>query len=191
MAALGEFAKKHKLMFHMDVARITNAAAALKCSLKATSFDVGVDALSFGGTKHGLLHCEAVILKDKEQARAFKFRRKQAMQLPSKTRFMAAQFTAFLEDELWREIANSANQLAQVLRQEASQFAEVSFPYNTDASAVFAQIPKAWLKELRNTRFFYVWDPETMLVRWSLGYDTTQDDIDALCRTLADLSAAG
>ena len=191
LKALGEFARAHKLMFHMDGARLTNAAAALDCTLAATSFDIGVDALSFGGTKHGLLHCEAVIFKSKEQSRSFKFRRKQAMQLPSKTRFMAAQFTAFLQDELWREIAQHANGMAQNLREAAEKYAPLRFPYETQASSVFAEIPREWLKALRTTRFFYVWDPETMLVRWSLGFDTTQEDIDALCATLADLSAAG
>ena len=95
LRALGKFAKTNQLFFHMDGARITNAAAALGCSLAETTFDVGIDALSFGGTKHGLLHCEAVILRDKSRAKSFRYRRKQAMQLPSKTRFMAAQFTAF------------------------------------------------------------------------------------------------
>ena len=191
LTALGECAKRHGLKFHMDGARITNAAAALNCSLAQTTFEVGVDALSFGGTKHGLLHCEAVVLKNKDLAQAFKFRRKQAMQLPSKTRFMAAQFIAFLEENLWRDIANHANGMANLLRHESSRFPELTFPHPTQASAVFAKIPKAWLKPLREMRFFYVWDPETMLVRWSLGFDTTRDDIKAPCDTLASLSAAG
>ena len=189
LKALGSFAKTNNLQFHMDGARITNAAAALGCSLRETSFDVGVDALSFGGTKHGLLHCEAVILKDKKLAQNFKYRRKQAMQLPSKTRFMAAQFIAFLEDELWREIAIRANGLAATLHEKAVAVPEVTLPYPTEASAVFAQIPKPWLKPLRESRFFYVWDPKTMLVRWVVGYDTTEDDIDAFVAVLARLSA--
>jgi threonine aldolase len=189
LRALGDFAKDNNLRFHMDGARLTNAASALSCTLEQTSFEVGVDALSFGGTKHGLLHCEAVILKDKPLAKVFKYRRKQAMQLPSKTRFIAAQFTAFFKDDLWREIAQASNQQASRLRALAQQFPELTFPHPTQASAVFACIPKQWLKPLRSTRFFYVWDPETMLVRWTLGYDTDDADIDALRDCLARLSA--
>ena len=80
--------------------------------------------------------------------------------------------------------------MALALREQASRFPELTFPYETQASAVFATIPKDWLKPLRHARFFYVWDPETMLVRWSLGYDTTQEDVQALCEVLAGLSAA-
>lgn len=185
--ALGDFCRLHKLAFHMDGARITQAAAALGTSLDAVSFAAGVDVLSFGGTKHGLLHAEAVIFKEASQAKAFKFRRKQAMQLPSKTRFMAAQFSAFLENELWRDIALHSNRLAQQLRGEAEHFGEFSFPYDTQASSVFACIPKNWVKPLRKMRFFYVWEPATWLVRFSFGFDSDQGDIENLMACVAKL----
>lgn len=191
LAALGEFAQKNRLKFHMDGARLINAAAALGCSLAATSFHAGVDALSFGGTKHGLLHAEAVIFKDDEFSKNFRFRRKQAMQLPSKTRFIAAQFKAFLENKLWQDIGNHANAMATQLRERAQGFTEIKFPYATEASSVFANIPRPWLKELRQTRFFYVWEPETTLVRWSMGFDTNQSDIDELTKVMDALSSTG
>lgn len=191
LQALGEFAKKNNLYFHMDGARITNAAAALGVSLAATTFEAGVDALSFGGTKHGLLHAEAVIFRNDAHADGFRYRRKQAMQLPSKTRFLAAQFQAFLEDELWREIGLHANTMASRLREISSEYPEITFPYSTDASCVFATIPKPWLKPLRKSHFFYVWDPEIMLVRWSMGFDTTIGDLEAFGAVLNELRAAG
>ena len=191
LKSLGEFARDNRLFFHMDGARITNAAAALGVSLAETTFDVGIDALSFGGTKHGLLHAEAVVFRNSELAEGFRFRRKQAMQLPSKTRFIAAQFKAFLTNELWREIALHANEMACSLRAIASAYREISFPYSTDASCVFATIPKQWLKPLRKSHFFYVWDPEIMLVRWSMGFDTTRGDLEGFGAVLNDLRATG
>lgn len=188
---LGEFARQNQLYFHMDGARVTNAAAALGSTLAQTTFEAGVDALSFGGTKHGLLHAEAVIFRCGDLAQGFRYRRKQAMQLPSKTRFIAAQFQAFLKDELWREIATHANSMATELRAIASQHAEIGFPYSTDSSCVFATIPKAWLKPLRKSRFFYVWDPHTMLVRWSMGFDTNEQDLHDFGAALNALGAAG
>ena len=101
---------------------------------------------------------------------------------------MAAQFTAFLEDDLWREIAEHANTVASQLRKCAEKYPEITFPYETEASAVFASMPREWLKPLRATRFFYVWDPETMLVRWSMGFDSTTEDVESLNRRLAGLS---
>ena len=187
LGALGEFARAHRLGFHIDGARLTNAAAALGCSLRATSFDAGADVLSFGGTKHGLLHAEAVVFPSKQRTEAFRYRRKQGMQLPSKTRFMAAQFEAFMEEELWREIAGHANEMAGLLRREAQRFEALTFPYPTEASCVFATIPKTWVKPLRRSRFFYVWDPESTLVRWSAGFDTSAEDVAALCAEMARL----
>lgn len=187
---LAEFARENNLYFHMDGARITNAAAALGTTLAKTTFEAGIDALSFGGTKHGLMQAEAVIFRNSDLAEGFRYRRKQAMQLPSKTRFIAAQFQAFLKDELWRDIALHANRKAAELRSIASQHPGIGFPYSTDASCVFATIPKAWLKPLRKSRFFYVWDPKTMLVRWSTGFDTTEQDIQEFSGALSALGTA-
>ena len=126
---------------------------------------------------------------EKERTQAFRYRRKQAMQLPSKTRFVAAQFCTFMEGELWREIAGHANSRADQLRSMAEGISQLDFPYPTEASCVFATIPRRWLKPLRKTRFFYVWEPQTTLVRWTMGFDTTAEDIEALCDEMTRLAS--
>ena len=112
MRALCEFAHAHQLFVHVDGARFANAAAALEVSLAAISSEVGVDVLSFGGTKNGLLGAEAVVLFDSALIEEAAYARKQATQLASKMRFLAAQFLAYLDGELWRSLASQANDMA-------------------------------------------------------------------------------
>lgn len=184
---LSEFAQIHRLSFHMDGARLVNATAALGCTFKELVTDSGVDVLSLGGTKNGLLYGEAVIFLKPGLAPDFKYTRKQLMQLPSKTRFLAAQFLEFLATDLWRENANHANAMARRLFDGLKRFHFVSLTQTCQANAVFACFPKALLGPLRERAFFYVWNEHTFECRLMTSWDTTPDDVDRFIAAVAEL----
>ena len=115
LKALAGFAHDNNMLLHVDGARLANAAVALDATLKEITADAGVDVLSFGGTKNGMMYGEAVVFFDKTLAGDFKYIRKQGMHLPSKMRFISAQFEALLSGDLWRRGAAHANRMAQVL----------------------------------------------------------------------------
>ena len=165
------FTRERNLMLHIDGARLANAAATLKVSLREITAEVGVDALSFGGTKNGLMGAEACVLFTDAAKAGFKFQRKQAMQLPSKTRFLAAQFYAYLKDDLWLEIARHTTQLAQDLKTRVASVPELQIAFPVQSNALFVHVPKAWLKPLREKCFFYIWDLESGLCRWMISWD--------------------
>jgi threonine aldolase len=170
----------------MDGARICNAAAALDLPLRALTRDVGVDVLSFGGTKNGLMYGEAVVFFDPALTEDFKFIRKQGMQLASKMRYMAAQFQAFFEDDLWLRSARHANRMARLLAERASAVPGVHISRPPEANGVFAVLPPEAIPALQEQFFFYVWDVERSEVRWMTSFDTTEDDIDRFVSLLGD-----
>jgi threonine aldolase len=176
--ALSTVARELGLLLHMDGARLANAAAALDLPLRALTADVGVDLLSFGGTKNGAMAAEAVVFFDSARDAAVRFGRKQAMQLPSKMRFMAAQFEALLRDGLWRRNAQHANRMARRLAEQAASVPGVSITQPVDANAVFATLPRERIAALQARRFFYVWDEPRAEVRWMCSFDTTEQDVD-------------
>ncbi len=176
--ALSAVAKEHHLLLHMDGARLGNAAAALDLPFRALTADVGVDVLSFGGTKNGAMAAEAVVFFDSARDEAVRFGRKQAMQLPSKMRFMAAQFEALLRDGLWRQNARHANSMARRLAEGAAAVPGVTISQPVDANAVFARLPRGRIAALQARRFFYVWDEAGAEVRWMCSFDTTEEDVD-------------
>lgn len=186
IAELSAFARRHGLWFHIDGARFINAAAAQADSLEAAkarlrAFTAGVDVLSFGGTKNGLMFGEAVIFlseRAREAARDFPYLRKQLMQLPSKTRFVSAQFIAMLEGGLWFEMARNACARAQQLRHGLAKCPGVRFTQPTDANAVFAIFDRDLEKRLRAKTFFYVWDEHTRECRLMTSWQTTTEAID-------------
>lgn len=190
---LAAFAKKNKLYLHMDGARVVNAAASLDCSFRAFTTDCGIDALSFGGTKNGLMFGEAVVflnpaLHERIQDE-FKYTRKQLMQLPSKSRYLAAQFLEFLGTDLWLLNARHANAMAKRLADGLSHiaFAEITRP--CQANAVFVKFPKSLIQRLKDLRFFYVWDERTFECRLMTSWDTTIEEIDAFigdCQKLTE-----
>ena len=175
---LAAFAHDNGLYLHMDGARLANAAAFLHTSLKDITADAGVDILSFGGTKNGMMFGESVILFSKKAASSFKFIRKQGMQLGSKMRYLAAQFIAYLNDDLWLKNAEHANTMARILAEKAALLpgAEIFQPVETNG--VFLRLPHKAIKPLQEKSFFYVWDEEAGEVRWMTSYDTTEKDID-------------
>ncbi len=186
---LCDYAHSFNMFVHMDGARISNAAAALNCSLADTTWKSGVDALSLGGTKNGLLFGEAVLFFNKELSANVPYIRKQTTQLHSKMRFIAAQFSAFLNNELWRRNALHANRMARILAQEVSKVHGIVITQKVEANGVFAIIPKDWIKPLQNEFFFYVWDHTRNEVRWMTSFDTTEEDIMQFVELLGKLSS--
>jgi threonine aldolase len=175
--AIADFAHNNGLYLHMDGARIANAAASLGLTLKELTKDVGVDILSFGGTKNGMMYGEAVVFFNPDLAPNFKFFRKQGMQLASKMRYIAAQFEALLTDDLWLRNAKNSNNMAQYLAGEASKIPQIQITQEVEANGVFAQIPREWVTRLQEHYFFYVWNPQDSIVRWMTSFDTTEEDV--------------
>lgn len=184
---LVEFAKKHRLRLHMDGARLAQAAIHNKCNYRELT--EGFDTLSFGGTKNGLLGGEAVVVLNPELGQNLKFHRKQFLQLPSKTRFVAVQFSAYLNG-LWQEIARQQNDRARLLRKEIETRTSWRITQNTESNAVFVCIPKHQVAKLREHFFFYVWDEKTFECRLMTSWDTTEDDIRAFGGLISESSSA-
>jgi threonine aldolase len=182
--AMARFAHAHDMLLHVDGARLSNAAAALDLPLRAITSDVGVDLLSFGGTKNGLLGAEAVVFLNRELADGFEYLRKQTLQLASKMRFLAAQFDALLTDELWLRCAAQANRMAATLADAVRDLPGLAITRPVQTNAVFATIPRDAVQALRRDFPFYVWDERTGEVRWMCSWDTTDDDVDSFASAL-------
>lgn len=182
--ALAKLAREHGLRLHMDGARLANAAAAMNCSLYDLTGGLGVDVLSFGGTKNGLMFGEAVVFFGKGLAGNFKYVRKQCAQLYSKMRYIAAQFSAYLTDDLWRECATYANAMARLLAEEAGKVPGVEITRPVEVNAVFAKLPPEAAGKLKNDHFFYTWDEVTGEVRWMTSFDTLENDVRAFARAM-------
>lgn len=175
--ALAKFAHARDMVLHMDGARISNAAASQGLTLKQATRDLGVDALSFGGTKNGLLGADAVILFRKELVPDFKYLRKQGMQLASKMRFLSVQLDALLTGDLWRRNAEHANRMARLLESRVRRLKGVTVMQKVDANGVFVRIPHRAIAKIRKRYFFYTWDEAASVVRWMCSWDTTEEDV--------------
>lgn len=174
---LADFAHKNKMYLHMDGARIANAAAALNMGFKEFTKDIGVDILSFGGTKNGMMYGEAILFLNKELGNDFKYVRKQGMQLASKMRFISAQFEQYLSNNLWLENAKHSNKMAQLLASKVKDIPQIHITQKVEANGVFAIVPKEIIPELKKEYFFYDWDESKNEVRWMTSFDTQEDDI--------------
>ncbi len=174
---IADFAHAHSLLLHMDGARIFNAAAHLNVPLKAITSDVGVDALSFGGTKNGLIAGEAVVFFRRVLADDFEFRRMQGMQLSSKMRFIAAQFSALLTNGLWKRSAEHANKMAQLLASELAGIEGVALTQAVEANEVFVTLPARIIPKLQERWPFHVWNETTSEARLITSFDTEESDV--------------
>ncbi|HLX85936.1 MAG TPA: low specificity L-threonine aldolase [Terriglobales bacterium] len=175
--SLARFAHEHTMFLHMDGARISNAAAAQGLTLRQATRDLGVDVLSFGGTKNGLMGVEAVVFFRPELAQDFMFVRKQGMQLASKMRFLSAQMEALLTNDLWRRNAEHANRMARRLEQALANIPRLKIVYPVEANGVFAEIPREAIAKIQERYFFYVWNEDESVVRWMCSFDTTEEDV--------------
>ena len=174
--ALADLAHSYNMFLHMDGARLANAAVSLNCSFKEMTTDLGVDCLSFGGTKNGLLMGESCVILNPTLDIDMKYRRQQMTQLCSKMRFMAAQFEAYLTTDLWRRNAEHSNAMAQLLYREVCALG-VKVMYPVQVNSVFVQLPADIWHALQKEYFFYDWDEASNVVRWMCSFDTTEDDI--------------
>ena len=181
-------AQKHDLFFHIDGSRFFNAAASLGCSLKELSTEVGVDVLSLGGTKLGMMFGEAVIVFNKKLAKHIHYKQKQVMQLASKTRFIAAQYEALLTNELWKKPALHANRMAKKLCEAISNIQKIKVTMPVEANAVFAVFPEEWITPLQQVFPFYVWNEATYEVRLMCSFDTTEKEIEAFSTLINQLN---
>jgi threonine aldolase len=184
--ALASFAHEHDMFLHVDGARIANAAASLGQNLRQATRDLGVDVLSFGGTKNGIMGGEAVVFFQPSFGKDFLYLRKQSMQLASKMRFIAAQFEALLTDDLWRRSAEHANRMALLLEKEISRIPQVKVVWKVEANGVFAQIPHHAIEKIKQRYFFYTWMEEEGIVRWMCSFDTTEEDIREFAGVVAE-----
>lgn len=187
LKAICDFAHQHQMYVHLDGARISNAVAALGVSLKEATVDCGVDIMSFGGTKNGLMMGEAVLIFNEELKANAPYFHKQTAQLFSKNRFIAAQFEALLSNNLWKEMASHANQMARLLADKISELPSVKINRSVDANAVFVIIPEHVIEPLRSVYPFYEWDAATHEQRWMCSFDTTADEVEAFVTRLKEL----
>lgn len=190
LAAVCEAAHRFGLSVHMDGARIANAAASLGAGLGALTTEVGVDVLSFGGTKNGLMLADAIVVLNPEAVAGVRYLRKAAMQLASKMRFISVQFEALLGGDLWLANARRANELATRLASAVRDVPGVTITQPVEANAVFAVLPASVTERLRSRYGFYTWSDLTGEVRWMTAFDTTEEDVDGFVSALAEEMAA-
>jgi threonine aldolase len=185
IAAIGALARERGMLLHMDGARLANAAAALDLPPRAFTTDVGVDVLSFGGTKNGLMLGEAIVVLDPDTVRGVRYLRKAALQLASKMRYVSAQLVALLEDDLWLRNARHANAMATRLATAAARVPGVEIARPPQANAVFATLPREVTERLQKRFRFHTWDERTGEVRWMCSFDTNEADVDAFAAAIA------
>ncbi len=192
IAALCDQAHALGMLVHLDGARIANATAALggtRATLRAMTIDAGVDAISFGGTKNGLLGAEAVVFLSPAAAVGSDYVRKQVTQLPSKMRFLAAQFNAILHDDLWIDLATHANSMATELHRLTEGIDGVELGGPPAVNSLFPRLAPEVIAPLRDWCFFWDWDVAEHQVRWMTGWDTTLDDVTTFARGVQLLTA--
>lgn len=184
---IGKILKENDIIFHMDGARLYHAALNLNNTFKQMTKDVGVDILSLGGTKIGLLFGESVVFFDRRLSKNLKYKQKQSMQLPSKMRFISAQFLRLFKDEIWKRSASHSNKMAQKLYDGVKGISKIKITKPVQSNVVFAIIPREWNTTLIEHTPFYVWREETNEVRWMCSFDTTDKDIDDFVEIVKEL----
>jgi threonine aldolase len=185
--ALHQIAIANGLYLHMDGSRISNAAVSLRKPFRSFTRDAGVDVLSFGGTKNGMMFGEAIIFFKPQLAEQFKYIRKQGMQLHSKMRFIAAQFEALLSNDLWSRNAGHTNTMARVLSDKLAKLPGISLTQQVDANGVFAIFPREITARLQEEFPFYVWNEQTNEVRLMCSWDTTEKEVDQFVLRVKEL----
>lgn len=184
LKAITALAHQHGMRVHMDGARIANACAALQVSLKELTVDCGIDVLSFGGTKNGLMMGECVVVFDESLKAEARFVRKQSAQLASKMRYLSCQFTAYLTDDLWLKNATHANAMAHKLYEALKPLPGVRFTQKAESNQLFLAMPRTVIDRMLESYFFYFWNEAADEVRFVTSFDTTEQDIEDFMNTL-------
>ena len=184
LRAIGDYAKANNLRFHVDGSRCANAAVALGVSMKEMFTDTGVDILSFGGAKNGMMFGEAVVFFDKSLAAGFYGLLKQSMQIVSKSRFIAAQFDAYLTDDLWKKTASHANAMAKYLESRLRTIRGVTVTVPAVTNAVYVKMTDALYAKVKDDYPFHQWDDGEY--RLMCAFDVTREDIDRFIKVLVD-----
>lgn len=186
LRVLTELAHRHGMFVHMDGARLANACAALQLGFKELTVDCGIDILSFGGTKNGLMIGESVIVFNPALKKNAYFVRKQSAQLASKLRYLSCQFTAYLTDELWLKNALHANAMAELLYEGLLEFPDVHFTQKMESNQLFLTMPRRVIDKLLQKYFFYFWDEANNEIRFVTSFDTTEKDIEELLQSVRE-----
>lgn len=187
LLALSALVHSHGMLLHMDGARLSNACASLDCSLSSVTAEAGVDIVSFGGTKNGLMFGETVIALTPEAQGALAYVRKQTTQLASKMRFLSAQFSAYLRDSLWLANAQTANAMAQQLSKALRELPHVQLVYPTEANEVFVSLPHPAIRQLQEEFYFYVWEEAAGVCRFVTSWNTVSSDVEDLVKRIKHL----
>ncbi|MBI9059794.1 MAG: low specificity L-threonine aldolase [Labilibaculum sp.] len=182
--AICDLAHANNMYVHMDGARLANAVVSLDVDVADFTTKAGIDVLSFGGTKNGMMLGEAVIFFNPELSTEAKYVRKQSMQLCSKMRYIGAQFDAMLTNDLWLKTARHANKMAKLLESEVLKIDKVEITQKVQTNGIWALIPKDKIEKLQEEYFFWVWDEHTGEVRWLCSFDTTEEDINGFVALL-------
>jgi threonine aldolase len=177
LKAITKLAHSNGMYVHMDGARLANAAVSLNLSLKALTVDCGIDILSFGGTKNGLMIGESIVIFNPALAKNAKYIRKQSAQLASKMRYLSCQFIVYLKDDFWLKNAKHANEMAKLLHDELCKFPEISFLQKVESNALFLTMPKKVIEKLLEKWFFFFWNEEAGEIRLVTSFDTTEKDV--------------
>ncbi|MGE0076620.1 MAG: low specificity L-threonine aldolase [Bacteroidales bacterium] len=184
---LADYAHGNNMLLHMDGARLANAAVALNMGFREFTRDAGVDVLSFGGTKNGMMYGEAIVFFNKQLAQDFMYTRKQGLQLASKMRYISAQFINYLSNNQWYSTALHSNKMAKILEEKVKQISAIKITQPVQANAVFAIVPEHIISKLQDEYFFYVWDEDKSEVRWMTSWDTEEKDIERFVEKIREL----
>lgn len=179
-----DLAHSHDMFVHMDGARLANAVVSLDLNVREITTQVGIDVLSFGGTKNGMMYGEAVIFFNRKLSKDTRYIRKQSTQLCSKMRFIGAQFDALLTDNLWLKTAKHSNKMAQLLEREIRKIPQIKITQKVETNGIWALVPKDNIEKLQSQYFFWVWDEHIGEVRWLCSFDTTEEDIKGFASLL-------
>jgi len=184
ITSLAQYAHARGMLLHMDGARIANAAVSLNLSFKAFTTDAGVDVLSFGGTKNGMMYGESICFLKPGLSSDFKYIRKQGMQLASKMRFISAQYIGYFRNDLWKTCAAHANAMAGLLADSLEKIPQVKITQKVQSNGVFVIMPDDIAEKINNHYFFYPWDEKRSEYRLMTSWDTQKEDIEDFVRIL-------
>jgi threonine aldolase len=184
ISEIAGYAHDRGMLLHMDGARIANAAVSLNLPFKAFTTDAGVDVLSFGGTKNGMMYGESICFLKPGLSTDFKYIRKQGMQLASKMRFISAQYIGYFQNDLWKKCATTANEMASILARKLEDIPEVQITQKVQSNGVFVIMPSEVAEKVRRHYFFYPWDEKRSEWRLMCSWDTKEEDIEDFIKIL-------